>query len=136
MRVGDRRDGGTAEDAARHAVRAAVEGELRLLDPAVRAEPERVLELLDPEFSEFGASGRRWDRHTVLAALLPDGGGETQAVTATDMAGTPLGPGLVHLTYVSERDGRRVLRSSLWRASEGVWRLWFHQGTPAAPSGP
>jgi hypothetical protein len=47
-------------------VRAAVDGELQLLDPEVRAFPARVLELLDPEFAEFGASGRRGDVESVL----------------------------------------------------------------------
>ncbi|GGZ22663.1 hypothetical protein GCM10010300_77840 [Streptomyces olivaceoviridis] len=48
------------------AVQAAIDRETRLLDPEVRACPDRVLELLDPDFTEIGASGRRWDVETVL----------------------------------------------------------------------
>jgi hypothetical protein len=51
------------------AVEAAVQGELRLLDPEVRASPELVGALLHPEFHEFGASGRHWDRASIIAAL-------------------------------------------------------------------
>jgi hypothetical protein len=47
------------------AVEAAIQGELRLLDPEIRRSPEQVGALLHPEFHEFGASGRRWDRASV-----------------------------------------------------------------------
>lgn len=60
-------------------VAAAVAGELRLLEPAVRASREEAARLLDPEFTEIGASGRRWTREEMLAELsamdgaTPDG---------------------------------------------------------------
>ncbi len=43
-------------------VRAAVTGELRLLEPAVRQDPAQVEALLHLDFAEFGASRRRWRR--------------------------------------------------------------------------
>ncbi|WP_340377916.1 DUF4440 domain-containing protein [Streptomyces sp. SS7] len=119
-------------DDQEQSVRAAVGGELSLLDPEVRASRERVLALLDPEFEEIGASGRRWDAETILAVT---GDGEVSAeapVEVGEMTGTLLAPGLVHLTYVSEHRGRRVWRSSLWRLTATGWRMYFHQGTPAA----
>ncbi len=118
----------SGSDEEERSVRAAVEGELRLLDPAVRALPEAVTELLDPEFTEFGASGRRYDRTSVLAVTSADGAGPPAPVTA--MSGTLLAPGLVHLTFMTESDGRRVRRNSIWRRTESRWRLYFHQGTP------
>ena len=36
--------------------------EERILDPAVRADPAQIRALLAPEFGEFGASGRVFDR--------------------------------------------------------------------------
>ena len=42
--------------------------EQRLLDPAVRARPDLVAALLHPDFLEYGASGRVWDRAAVVAA--------------------------------------------------------------------
>ncbi|MCX0247352.1 nuclear transport factor 2 family protein [Streptomyces drozdowiczii] len=116
------------------AVRAAMAGELRLLDPAVRASPEAVTDLLDPEFAEFGASGRRYDRASVLAvtsAVEDDDPGPD----VSELSGTLLAPDLVHLTYVTERNGMLFRRSSLWRRTGERWRMYFHQGTPAGPAG-
>ncbi|MFI8951967.1 DEAD/DEAH box helicase family protein [Streptomyces sp. NPDC053750] len=53
-------------DESERAVQAAIDGEMELLDPEVRASPARVLELLDPEFTEIGASGRRWDVESIF----------------------------------------------------------------------
>jgi hypothetical protein len=50
-------------------IRAAVTGELRLLEPDVRGSAAEVETLLHPEFFEFGASGRHWDRASIVAAL-------------------------------------------------------------------
>ncbi|MGW1227205.1 nuclear transport factor 2 family protein [Streptomyces sp. NPDC001478] len=125
----DRMNRMTENDEA--AVRAAVAGELRLLDPRVRASDEAVTALLDPEFLEFGASGRRYDRASVLAVTsAPDD--DAEPVVTSEMSGVRLAPDIVHLTYVWRRGGRRVRRSSLWRRSpDAGWRMYFHQGTPA-----
>ncbi|WP_159944425.1 MULTISPECIES: DUF4440 domain-containing protein [unclassified Nocardiopsis] len=121
---------------ADEAVRQAIEGELRLLDPRVRASRRLAGELLDPEFTEIGKSGRRWDRESILAALpTMDGPGpqEGPRVRVRDMVGRMPAPGLVHLAYATEVDGVRALRSSLWRlGADGRWRLYHHQGTPVA----
>ncbi|TXS01572.1 DUF4440 domain-containing protein [Streptomyces sp. col6] len=118
------------------AVRAAMAGEVRLLDPAVRASPEAVTELLDPEFTEFGASGRRYDRASVLAVTSAvDDESDPDQGLAMDLSGVLLAPDLVHLTYVTVRDGQLFRRSSLWRRTDGRWRMYFHQGTPAGPVG-
>ncbi|MBO1335989.1 DUF4440 domain-containing protein [Streptomyces sp. VRA16 Mangrove soil] len=112
-------------------IQAAIDGELRMLDPAVRASDEAVTALLDPEYFEFGASGRRWDRETILEVTGSGGISAEDPAVVTEMAGTLLAPGVVHLTYRSADHGRRVWRSSLWRRGvDGVWRMYFHQGTP------
>ncbi|MEV5611642.1 DUF4440 domain-containing protein [Streptomyces sp. NPDC052225] len=114
-------------------IEAAIEGELRLLDPAVRADDARVTALLDPEFFEFGASGRRWDRASVLEVTGAAPAADDRPVEVTEMAGAVLAPGVVHLTYHADHNGRRVRRSSLWRHDPGAgWRMYFHQGTPTA----
>ncbi|MFI7242595.1 nuclear transport factor 2 family protein [Streptomyces qinglanensis] len=110
-------------------VRAAVESELRLLEPEVRASPALVAELLHPAFVEFGASGRRWDRVSILGAVAPPAGSSMHRIVTSDMQATLLAPGAVHLTYVSDNRGRRARRSSLWRLTAVGWRLYFHQGT-------
>ena len=108
-----------------------VEAELSLLRPDVRSSAEAVEALLDPEFVEVGASGRRWDRPAMVAAL---GAGEItdpEPIQATEVAGVQLADDLVHVTYVSRRTGGTpVRRSSLWRRTDGTWRLYYHQGTP------
>ncbi|MFD3336425.1 DUF4440 domain-containing protein [Streptomyces sp. NPDC058700] len=107
------------------------------MDPAVRASRTLAAPLLDPEFVEVGASGRRWTYEEMLAGLPEMAGGaeggprhEPEAFT-----GVLLAPGVVHLTYETLLDGRRVRRSSLWRRDPGApagsgLRMYYHQGTP------
>ena len=112
-------------------VRNAVEAELSLLRPEVRSSAEAVEALLDPEFVEVGASGRRWDRPAMVAALGSGVITDLEPIEATEVAGVQLADDLVHITYVSRRTGgTAVRRSSLWRRTDGTWRLYYHQGTP------
>lgn len=107
--------------------------ELRLLDPAVRRSAHEVAELLHPGFVEFGASGRRWDRASILAALAVEPDGES--LTAYDVTGIRLADDVVLVTYVSARSSARARRSSVWRRVGGTWLLYFHQGTPMTAGG-
>jgi hypothetical protein len=110
-------------------VQAAVSGEIRLLDAEVRSSAVLMGELMDPEFTEIGASGRLWDGPSLTAAISQDPNPSTSPILVSDMEGRLLAPGIVHLTYVSDYNGRRARRSSIWRWSEQGWRLYFHQGT-------
>ncbi len=107
-----------------------IERELALMSPSVRRSVALVDELLDPEFREIGMSGRCWTRPEAIQALASEATDESCAAEMTDIEGTVLEPNLVLLTYVSSRGGRRARRSSLWRCSDGNWRLVLHQGTP------
>ncbi|NBM18071.1 DUF4440 domain-containing protein [Streptomyces sp. GC420] len=119
------------EEDDRAAVQAAVDGEMRLLDPEVRASGDLVDAYLHPDFTEIGQSGRVWDRAAILAALPAGATAEEERITASEMRGVRLAHDVVHLTFVTEWNGSRARRSSLWlRTGEG-WKLWFHQGTPA-----
>lgn len=113
-------------------VKAAMAGELRLLDPAVRSSADLLAQLLHPEFTEIGASGRLWTRSEIIVSLVEDSRKSTEPIKATDMAGRLLAPGVVHLTYVSDNGGRRARRSSVWLWTEEGWRAYFHQGTLAS----
>ncbi|MEU8544096.1 nuclear transport factor 2 family protein [Streptomyces sp. NPDC048717] len=121
------------EDAGRAAVQAAVDNELRLLEPAVRADAVEPGLLLDPEFVEVGSSGRRWTYEEMLAELpgFDDAQPDGPRIEASGMRGVLLAPGLVHLTYETVVEDRRARRSSLWREdASGAWRLYYHQATP------
>ena len=106
--------------------------ELRLLQPLVRASPVDLDKLLHPDFIEFGASGRKWDRSQMITSLasgqLP---GEEAPIVVSDITGVRLADDVVHVTYVSLRDQRYACRSSIWRRTDTGWRIYFHQGTPA-----
>lgn len=123
-------------DDSDEAVRAAIAGELRLLELAVRNSPEQVAELLHPEYFEFGASGRRWDRESIIAELAAEQSpsGQDAVAAVSDLAGTRIRADVVLVTYVSQRETRRCHRSSLWRQTPDGWRVYFHQGTIIPPA--
>jgi hypothetical protein len=112
-------------------IQVAIECELRLLDPAVRRAADQVDAMLDPEFVEFGASGRRWQRGEIIAALAADS--DSAAPTVLDLAGIRLAQGVVLVTYTSDDGKRRCQRSSIWRRTIDGWRVLFHQGTLIPP---
>lgn len=116
-------DGRVLEDADLLEV---IRREKLLLDPALRASAEDVTALLHPDFVEFGASGRVWDRASIVSALAED---PTVSGESTDFRTAPLADNVVLLTYrVTGEPGS--LRSSVWvRDANAGWRLRFHQGT-------
>ncbi len=106
--------------------------EERILDPAVRADPAKVRGLLAPEFTEFGASGRVFDRDAILAALASEG--PRVARQARGFKVRLVAPGAALTTWrVLRDDGVETLRSSVWQQqADGRWLMLFHQGTLAA----
>ncbi|TXS07248.1 nuclear transport factor 2 family protein [Streptomyces sp. col6] len=118
-------------------VAAAIEGELRLLDPLVRSSAELLDQVLHPDYREVDTTGRHWDRATIIATLLSDLAPRPGQLTASRMSGVHLADELVHLTFDTEARGRRAHRSSLWRLTAAGWLLYYHQATPfdAAPEG-
>ncbi|MFF3753323.1 DUF4440 domain-containing protein [Streptomyces sp. NPDC002018] len=112
------------------AISSAIQAELRLLDPVVRASADLLGGLLHPDFREFGVSGREWDRDALVAALTAQGAPGPRPITTSKMRGVQLAPGVVLLTFDTDVNGRRAHRSSVWRLTESGWLLYFHQGTP------
>ncbi len=103
--------------------------ERELLNPVVRADASRVAVLLDPDFEEFGVSGRMWTKDAMMASLAQDASAEVSLdVLNVDV----LDDATALLTYRTAGRAGSALRSSLWRRSAGQWRLRFHQGTPEA----
>lgn len=104
-----------------------VASELRLLDPAVRRSGSEARTLIDPQFREFGAFGRVWDRESALAAMAAE---DAPPTDADRVEAYWVGVDTILVTYRARRHGRTTLRSSLWRRRNGgPWRLYFHQGT-------
>lgn len=129
-------DDGPAVGAAPDAVVAAavetvIDRERRLLEPAVRADPDRVAALLHPNFEEVGASGRRYDRASALRALAARSVG-TRAEFELRTA-ERVGDGIL-VTYRLGCTEGSTLRSSLWVAERGQWLLRYHQGTHEPPA--
>jgi hypothetical protein len=124
--------------------------EEHLLRPDVRRSRAALEALLDPDFVEIGRSGRIYDRKGIVAALAVEDASPT-ALRITDFAVRLLAPGVALATYRTVHDGAAgaaagaattgattaattatTLRSSTWHLdSLGVWRMVFHQGTPA-----
>ncbi|KOT40836.1 acetyltransferase, ribosomal protein N-acetylase [Streptomyces caelestis] len=100
------------------------------MDPAVRSSRAEVVRLPDPEFTEVGASGRRYTYEETLAELCDHPGGPVYE--PSEITGVLLAPGPVHLTYETRFDGHRARRSSLWRKHDDRRdrRMYYHQGTP------
>ncbi|MER8045877.1 nuclear transport factor 2 family protein [Streptomyces sp. NPDC094032] len=116
----------------------AIDRERSLHDPSVRLSGALAEALFDPEFIEVGASGRRWTRAEMIAALptLHGGTENSTPITAERFEGTVLAPGVVHLTYETRIEDRHARRSSIWRRdAAGRFRLYYHQATPV-PNGP
>jgi hypothetical protein len=111
--------------------------ERALLTREVRSSAAALDALLDPEFTETGASGRRWTRPEILAAL-PAGRPGPDRIADHAMAGRRLAADVVLLTFETGHQGRRARRVSVWRRSGGRWRLLYHQGTlvPSALAAP
>jgi hypothetical protein len=118
-------------------VEAAIAGELRLMDPEVRASRELAGQLLDPEFVEVSTSGRRYGYEQLLAEL-PDKPGASKdgpLYQPSGMTGVLLAPGLVHVTFEARLGNRRSRHSSLWRRRDAGsgWRMYYHQATVVPP---
>jgi hypothetical protein len=111
--------------------------ERSLLDADVRGSRERLDRLLEPGFFEYGGSGRVYDRAGIVEALVAAARTPSTAELSADRFDAhPLGPDVVLLTFrTTRRDAPgaapvHALRSSIWRRTEGRWRLVFHQATP------
>jgi hypothetical protein len=104
--------------------------ELRLQDSSVRKDPTAIGELLSEDFREFGASGRIWDRATLLDTLSAE---PPYHITSENFECQRLSGDLALLTYVAANPARKTLRSSLWRLEGDRWRVLFHQGTVILP---
>jgi hypothetical protein len=104
--------------------------EERLHDPKVRGSAFLTSALLDEDFTEFGSSGQVYGRADIIAALVAEAGQAAPSVRSENYQLKRLSETVALLTYETVAENRRVLRSSIWRRTNGHWRMAFHQGTP------
>lgn len=102
--------------------------------PEIRRSREAVEDLLAEGFMEFGASGRVYERATIIGLLAEQSDDNDGELQASNYTLKPISNDAVLLTYETERsyqDGskRRVLRSSIWKHNGLKWQMLFHQGT-------
>ena len=109
--------------------------ETYLLKPEVRASRTDLNELLSDDFIEFGASGRVWNKKTIIASLVVASGDEDIIIEADNFCTKQITSDTILLTYKCYRKDcggevlRTTLRSSIWRLNNEEWQLYFHQGT-------
>jgi hypothetical protein len=113
-----------------------------LLDPTTRRDRAIVAALLTEDFREFGSSGREWSREEILDHLAtedytPPAIEDYTPPAIEDFRCQPITQDVALVTYKTVRtdpataETRSALRSSLWVRDGGLWRIRFHQGTPA-----
>jgi hypothetical protein len=107
-----------------------IELELRLQVSTTRKDAAGLAELLSDDFREFGASGRVWNRASIIAELSAE---MPYPIISENFECQRLSSELALLTYVCRNPSRRTLRSSLWRLEGDSWRVLFHQGTVIPP---
>src|SRR5215208_2033188 len=89
-----------ANDEADSAVEQVRALELRLHDPAIRCDGAAVERLLHPDFVEIGASGRVWDKRSLLDSLSAD---TRSAPAVSELQATRLSADAILVTYQAQR---------------------------------
>lgn len=81
------------------------------------------------DFTEFGQSGRIYDKNRIISYLSNIGSDRNKEIL--DFKIKDMGNGLLMVNYIShDRDlGVKSLRSSIWIEENSNWKLYFHQGT-------
>lgn len=107
--------------------------ERALASPDVRASKEKMAALLADDFVEFGGSGRRFTKESILSLLEGEPDGDTYDIEDFDVRYVGADAALVTYTIpprtVAGEEQPGSLRSSLWVKREGGWKIAFHQGT-------
>lgn len=106
--------------------------EEKLLNPEIRKSGDELANLLSDSFIEFGSSGKIYNKEAVIKALQNE---SPIQVSIIDFNISFISDIVVLATYRAEKmndnllPATQSLRSSIWKNIEGVWQLYFHQGT-------
>ncbi len=92
--------------------------------------------MTSPAYCEVGASGRVYDRTTILEILerrYADPTYDAMAgLTVSDFACRAAGAGIWLVTYRLAQGQRQTRRLTVWRRRRGRWVSLYHQGTVIA----
>lgn len=103
--------------------------ETAMWEIATRADRDWMGAHLTDDFTEFGFSGRSYDRSAILDVAVEQIEIE---LPLTDFVVRSMGRDAALVTYRSVQPHGDAHRTSVWRRDRGHWRLAAHQGTPAS----
>lgn len=105
-----------------------------LLDPTKRVDKKFLEDIIDPDFIEYGQSGKIWNKDDLLNNLSNQNSVE---IFTNDFNCLELASDVVLITYKSSLDKNfknSSLRSSIWKKRQEKWKIVFHQGTSITTS--
>lgn len=97
-----------------------------------RRDAARLRTLLADDFTEVGASGRIWDRASIIEHIGAEDGEEIEVLR---LAGRVAGADVILTQWDSRRGRDMARRTSLWRRTGEGWQIVHHQGTPLTIEG-
>jgi hypothetical protein len=106
--------------------------EEKLLNPVKRKSLPELQELLSDDFIELGSSGKIYNKQQVIDSLQNE---SSNQISMCEFNIKELTQGTVLVTYISEKlnpqsgNKNKSLRSSIWKLTDGNWKIVFHQGT-------
>lgn len=101
--------------------------EKELHSPSIRKDYDKLDTLLSDSFIEIGSSGDVYDKSVIIDFLSKESGKE---ITSSEYVFRELDSNTALVYYHSYINGRKSIRSSLWRKINNDWKIEFHQGTP------
>ncbi|TSB47639.1 DUF4440 domain-containing protein [Alkalicoccobacillus porphyridii] len=101
--------------------------EEKLLKPEIRASKDELTQLLSKDFFEIGSSGNvLYKNENIIKVNLG-----VVSMKLSDFEIHPLSEQIVLTTYTVYNNVNKQysLRSSIWKLTDGIWKMQFHQGT-------
>ncbi|MCM2674455.1 nuclear transport factor 2 family protein [Alkalicoccobacillus plakortidis] len=101
--------------------------EEKLLKPEIRASKDELTQLLSKDFFEIGSSGKVLYKNATISEISLS----VVNMKLSDFEIHPLSEQIVLTTYsvYNNVSKQHSLRSSIWKLTDGNWKMQFHQGT-------
>ena len=100
--------------------------ECSLLDPEVRKSKDLLDIYISDDFMEFGSSGKVYNKEEIISSLPVE---KHRKIEVLNFQINELAENVILATYISLENGISTLRSSIWKNTNGCWKMLFHQGT-------